>query len=175
MRKWNVTRFYHAVLNTRDIKRSVAFYSALGLEVIHDRASLKWPAIFGKLFGVGEGKQGAGVLMGVPNDPTATMLDIIEWKELEDDLPDTKRAGSVAPRIFAFRVDNIREAYKDLSALGHRFTEGGLFDPAAQASASSFTVSNIRGSCFLYDPDGYLVELIELRPGARHSQDSATK
>lgn len=162
---WNLQRFYHTVINVSDMQRSVDFYVELGFEILHDRRNLQWPPQMADLFGL-EKAAGGGVLLIVPTegDATPTMLDLLQWREPMAKFPTPEEARHTVPRILALKVDDVKAAYEDLSARGFKFTPAGLFEPQGGTSM-------IVRSAHLYDPDGHIVELIELRPGARHSQD----
>lgn len=73
---WGLTRFYHTVVNCRDLDESVAFYRRLGFDVLDDRRNVDWPAFVGGIFGLTRAK-GRGVLMVLPDDPHGPMLDLI--------------------------------------------------------------------------------------------------
>jgi hypothetical protein len=55
----------------------------------------------------------------------------------------------------------VRQAYEDLSAQGVRFT---------QAPHTPTEALGIVGTACCYDPNGNIIELIELEPGVRHSR-----
>ena len=84
---WGLTRFYHTVVNCRDLDDSVAFYRRLGFEVLNDRRTVEWPAFVAGIFGLDRAK-GRGVLMVLPDDPDGPMLDLIQWLEPAADFPD---------------------------------------------------------------------------------------
>jgi hypothetical protein len=65
------------------------------------------------------------------------------------------------PRIIAFRVKNIHAAYDDLRQRGIEVTE--LVEPQPRELG-------VIGCMCARDPDGTLIEMIELQPGLRHSQ-----
>jgi len=163
---WKVERFYHTVLNARDLQKTVDFYvDLLGFKVLHDRRNLPWPKQIAPLFGLSSAA-GGGVLLVAPDDGSGaapTMLDIIEWRDPIAEFPDPAKRETTVPRIFAFKVNNIQKAHDELAAKGITFTPGGLFRPE--------TPMALVGSLFFYDPDGVLVELIELQKGANHTQD----
>jgi catechol 2,3-dioxygenase-like lactoylglutathione lyase family enzyme len=66
------------------------------------------------------------------------------------------------PRIIAFRVKNVHEAYKDLKARGVQLT-GALVEPQPRDLG-------VVGVFCARDPDGTVIELIELQAGIRHSR-----
>ncbi len=161
MTGWSTEAFYHTVLDVSDLDASIAFYSKLGFKVLDDRRDAKWPDFVAKNFGM-ERAQGRGTLMCVSDEPGATMLDLIEWVEPKKAFPPV-RAGRTrdVPRIVALRVKNVAAAYEDLKRDGIQFTNE-LTGP--------FEDLGVVGVACCRDPDGTIVELIELAPGLRHSQ-----
>jgi catechol 2,3-dioxygenase-like lactoylglutathione lyase family enzyme len=160
MGAWSLASLYHTVINVRDLDESIAFYRLLGFEVLNDRRHVDWPAFVAGLFGLQRAK-GRGVLMVLPADPDGPMLDLIEWLEPRAAFPDPAKEATTVPRIIAFRTRNVQEAYRALSAQGVRFTQDVHVPEAALG---------VLGTCCCYDPNGNIIELIELQPGLRHSR-----
>jgi catechol 2,3-dioxygenase-like lactoylglutathione lyase family enzyme len=156
---WMLERLYHTVVNARDLDESVAFYKLLGFEVLDDRRHVEWPDFVATIFGMRKAK-GSGVLMVLPTDPGGPMIDLIRWNEPMATFAAIPVADGAVPRIIAFRVKNVRQAYDELTAQGVRFTRELFTHPEL----------GIIGSCCCYDPNGNLIELIELNPGQRHSK-----
>jgi len=156
---WVIERLYHTVVNSRDLDESVAFYKQLGFDVLDDRRNVEWPDFVATIFGMSRAK-GRGVLMVLPSDPNGPMIDLIEWVEPKGKFLPTPLPDDEIPRIIAFRVKNVRVCYDALKAKGVRFTRE-LFEHRELG---------IIGSCCCYDPNGNLIELIELLPGQRHSK-----
>lgn len=157
---WALTSLYHTVVNCRDLDESVAFYRLLGFEVLNDRRTVKWPDFVAGIFGLTRA-QGRGVLMVLPGDPNGPMIDLIQWLEPKAEFPDPARAAGAVPRIIAFRTRNVHEAHRELSAKGVRFTRD-VYTPTEALG--------IVGTACCYDPNGNIVEMIELEPGVRHSR-----
>ena len=157
MSDWAIQKLYHTVINATDLNRTVAFYKALGFEVLNDRRNVDWPDFIGPLFGLTAPK-GRGVLMNLPADPEGPMLDIIEW--VQPRLP-APSAGEVPPRIIAFKVKSVHACAEDLKRRGiPTFT---FVEPKPESLG-------VVGCVCARDPDGTLIELIELQPGIRHSR-----
>jgi catechol 2,3-dioxygenase-like lactoylglutathione lyase family enzyme len=156
---WSLQHFYHTVINVRDLDESVAFYRLLGWEVLNDRRDVEWPDFVATLFDMSRAK-GRGVLMNLPADPEGPMLDLIEWLEPRAQFPAVPVPAGAIPRIIAFRTKNVHAAYAALKAKGVRFTREMFSHPEL----------GVVGSCCCYDPNGNLIELIELKPGQRHSK-----
>lgn len=159
MTAWAIERMYHTVINASDLDRTVDFYKALGFQVLNDRRNVKWPDFVGHIFGL-KRAQGRGVLMNLPADPNGPMLDILEW--VEPKAAPIPADGLTVPRIIAFRVKNVAEAYKDLKAKGVQLT-GELVEPQPRDLG-------VVGVFCARDPDGTVIELIELQAGIRHSR-----
>ncbi len=157
---WALTRFYHTVVNCRDLDESVAFYRQLGFQVLDDRRDVVWPDFVATLFGL-EKAQGRGVLMVLPSDPEGPMLDLIEWVTPKADFPDPAASGPVVPRIIAFRTRNLPKAVGELTSSGVPFVSQ-MHKPGEALG--------VLGSICCRDPNGNLIEMIELAPGVRHSR-----
>ena len=161
-RTWCFESFYHTIINARDADETIAFYERLGFAVLDDRRDAAWPDDQGAFFGLVPNIKGRGALMYLPSDPDGPMLDIIEWQVPKVDFP--PRSPEVVPRVLAFRVRNVKQAFRELSAAGVRFTKGApneMHDVGIVASAAC------------EDPNGNLIEIIELAPGLRHSKIGA--
>ena len=157
MSDWSIERLYHTVINATDLDRTVAFYEALGFRVLNDRRDVDWPDFIGPLFGLTRPK-GRGVLMNLPADPEGPMLDIIQWvRPVLPSPPDVE----VPPRIIAFRVRNVHACAEDLARRG--IPTFALVEPQPRSLG-------VIGCMCARDPDGTLIELIQLEPGIRHSR-----
>ena len=160
MADWALKSLYHTVVNCRDLDESVAFYRKLGFEVLNDRRNVTWPDFVAGIFGL-KRANGRGVLMVLPTDRDGPMIDLIEWVEPKAAFPDPAQRREVVPRIIAFRTRGVHDAYEALKAKGVRFT---------QAPHTPTEALGIVGTACCYDPNGNIVELIELEPGVRHSR-----
>jgi len=160
MAEWALTHLYHTVVNCRDIDESVAFYQQLGFQVLDDRRHVVWPDRVGKLFGLSKA-QGRGVLMVLPSDADGPMLDLIEWVTPKARFPRPRASDHTVPHIIAFRTRNLAAAVEELSAAGVPFV----------SDMNRPTGTAVQGSICCRDPNGNLIEMIELKPGARHSRD----
>ena len=87
------------------------------------------------------------------------LIDIIEW--LEPKATFVPNSPTTIPRVIAFRTENVRAAHRALREKGVRFTTD---EPTAIPAAG------IVACAVAYDPNGNLIELIELEPGLRHSR-----
>jgi catechol 2,3-dioxygenase-like lactoylglutathione lyase family enzyme len=160
---WMLEQFYHTVINAKDIDETVEFYVALGFEIIRDRRSMTWPPGGGLVFGLIPNVRGrGGTLMGLPNDPPphGPMLDIIQW--LEPQAHFSEISPTTVPRVTAFRTRNVAAALKAMQAKGYRTTMPEAF--TGNVAAGILAVGGV------YDPNGNVVELIELAPGLTTSR-----
>ena len=157
---WSLARLYHTVVNCQDLDETVAFYRLLGFEILNDRRHIEWPTFVAGIFGL-ERAQGRGVLMALPSDPDGPMIDLIQWLEPAAAFPDPAAVARTVPRIIAFRTQNVLGAYEALSKAGVRFTQPAHRPPDGLG---------IVGTACCYDPNGNIIELIELQPGVRHSR-----
>jgi catechol 2,3-dioxygenase-like lactoylglutathione lyase family enzyme len=156
---WRLKHFYHTIINARDVDETVKFYELLGFRILSDRRDAVWPDGSGASFALIPNPKGRGVLMNLPDDPDGPMLDIIQWLEPKADFPET--GPTRIPRVLAFRTENVRQAHAELKAKGVRFTT---------EEPTSIPAAGITGCIVAYDPNGTLIEMIELEPGLRHSR-----
>ncbi|HTR87973.1 MAG TPA: VOC family protein [Reyranella sp.] len=156
---WKLRHLYHTIINARDVDDSVAFYETLGFKIVSDRRDAVWPDGSGASFALIPNPKGKGVLMILPDDPDGPMLDIIQW--LEPKATFVPNSPTTIPRVIAFRTENVRTAHKALKAKGVRFTTD---------EPTSIPAAGILACAVAYDPNGNLIELIELEPGLRHSK-----
>jgi catechol 2,3-dioxygenase-like lactoylglutathione lyase family enzyme len=146
-----IKSIFHININVTNFDRSLEFYKMLGFKVA---------------LNIGEGANSANDKgLGIPNsigraallalgdDPRATRIDLIEWKQPKTEgtpYPHLYHAG--AARI-AFFTKNIDEEYERLKGLGVEcVSEPVVIQFPNKAGAKFFC---------LKDPDGTFLELIE--------------
>jgi catechol 2,3-dioxygenase-like lactoylglutathione lyase family enzyme len=152
---WQIESIFHFTVNATNFERSLAFYQAIGFQLLRDNRDAIWPAYVAENFGMTRA-QGRGALLAIDAGPQHARLDLIEWLEPAYDLPPDKPWSERVPRIIALRTRNVRRAYRELSAKGIEFiTPPRSMDPN----------SGIVGVMLCRDPDGLLVEFIEYEPG----------
>jgi catechol 2,3-dioxygenase-like lactoylglutathione lyase family enzyme len=160
---WSLDRFYHTIINARDIDETVAFYQDLGFEILSDRRNMKWPAGGMAIFGMIPHARGkGGTLMALPGHrpPEGPMLDIFEWNEPEATFPEP--SPTTVPRVLAFRTTNVAGAMKALQAKGYRTTK--------PEPDTSFAAAGILAVGCVYDPNGNIVLMSQLEPGLVYSR-----
>ena len=155
MSDWGYEGIFHFTVNATSFERSLAFYRALGFEVLRDNRDVVWPAFVAENFGM-KRAQGRGALLALGTGPEHTRIDLIEWLEPAYDPAPAKPWSERVPRIIALRTRNVKAAYEALRARGIEFlTEPRSLDPK----------SGIVAVVCCRDPDGLIVELIEYEPG----------
>jgi catechol 2,3-dioxygenase-like lactoylglutathione lyase family enzyme len=159
MAQWQLKHFYHTIINAKNIDETVSFYEMLGFRILSDRRDAVWPDGSGASFALIPNPKGSGVLMNLPSDPDGPMLDIIEWIAPRAEFPEHK--STRVPRVLAFRTENVRAAHADLKLRGVKFTT---------EEPTSIPAAGITACIVAFDPNGTLIEMIELEPGLRHSR-----
>jgi catechol 2,3-dioxygenase-like lactoylglutathione lyase family enzyme len=158
---WRLESIFHFTLDVSDFERSLAFYTALGFQLLRDNRDVIWPPEVAENFGM-RAAQGRGALLALGPEPHHTRLDLIEWLEPRrpEPPPEVPLAERV-PRIIALRTTNVRAAYRELSARGIVFVRPPR-EPDPRTGIESVVCCR--------DPDGNLVELIEYVPGVLGSR-----
>lgn len=139
----------HVNIAVSDMNQSIDFYcNVFGLELIFDRTV--GSEAFSKGTGLGDNVQGRIAMFKTENG--ATLLELIEYTNPVGNTieisPNTVPAGHVA-----FQVENLKEIYNILVQKGISF----ISEPQTIPDGVSF--------CYLKDPDGALLELIEFPAG----------
>ena len=142
---------FHININVTDFERSLEFYQMLGFRVVADLGEGGSQALNAGLR-IPDGRGRAALLM-LGEDPHATRIDLIEWKN-------PKTAGQAYPHLYhvgmarlALKTKNLPQVYEDLKARGVEFFSEPQelnFPNQGQASFVCFT-----------DPDGTILELID--------------
>jgi catechol 2,3-dioxygenase-like lactoylglutathione lyase family enzyme len=157
---WGIESIFHFTVNATNFERSLAFYQAIGFQLLRDNRDVIWPDYVAENFGMTRA-QGRGALLAIDGGPLHTRLDLIEWLEPAYDPAPNKPWSERVPRILALRTRNVHAAYEELRARGIEFiTPPRSMDPD----------SGIVGVMLCRDPDGLLVEFIEYEPGVLGSK-----
>jgi glyoxylase I family protein len=142
---------FHVNINVKNFERSLEFYKMLGFKVVLD---------------IGEGpnkgndkglnipdSRARAALLALSDDPRATRIDLIEWKQPKTEgapYPHLYHVGAARIALFTKGLD---EEYQRLKANGvEMVSEPVTIRFASKAGAKFF--------CFK-DPDGTFLELIE--------------
>ncbi len=146
-----IKSIFHININVKNFERSLEFYKMVGFKVILD---------------IGEGpNKGNDVGLNIPNsraraallalsdDPRATRIDLIEWKEPQTagaPYPHLYHAGAARIALFAKNID---EEFARLKAQGVEMVSEPVTIRFGNKAGAKFF-------CFK-DPDGTFLELIE--------------
>lgn len=149
----------HININCTDIQRSIAFYEKFGFEVVHviaeDTKDLD-PGL--DVMGGAAGYQGShcrGVIMSLGDHPRCwTKLELLQYTRPATGPEPRRDAFQVGYCRMAIRCKNIHEEVARLKA------EGVEFESDVETSKTVGALSY----AFARDPDGTLVELLELHP-----------
>jgi len=142
---------FHVNINVKDFDRSLEFYKMVGFKVILD---------------IGEGPNkgndiglnipnsvGRAALLALSDDPRATRIDLIEWKQpVTAGVPYAHLYHTGINRLALF-TKNIEEEYARLKAAGVEMVSEPVVMSAGKKAGAKFF-------CFK-DPDGTYLELIE--------------
>lgn len=148
----NLFNFSQTMLRVKDAKKSIAFYEALGMKLVHslkfDDFSLFYLAssVTDSLEMTGEEAQS---ILGSRFDP---VLELTHNHGTEDDDDFNHYNGNEEGRQgfghIGFLVDDVYEACDSIRDMGYGFKkepDGG----------------SMKGLAFAYDPDGYAIEIIK--------------
>lgn len=155
----DVHRFFHININCTDFDRSVAFYEAVGFEIVLDFDNEPGPRrTFGEIglapiLQVPETADARACLMALQaDDLSATRLDLLEWKSpIEKAERRTSLAQPGVARI-CLKTGNADAVHNRLAALG--------YEPYTKPIQILMGPSNIKVFC-CEDPDGVVIEFME--------------
>lgn len=142
---------FHVNINVTDFDRSLSFYEMLGFKVILDLGEGSNP---GNDVGLNIPNSNArAALLSLSDDPRATRLDLIEWKQ-------PRAEGKPYPHLYhtgiariALFTKNLDEEYQRLKVAGVDLVSDPVVVRFGNKSGAKFF-------CFK-DPDGTILELIE--------------
>ena len=146
-----IKSIFHININVKNFERSLEFYKMVGFKVVMD-------------FGDGPNRgndQGLGIpnsraraaLLALSDDPRATRIDLIEWKQPQIDgasYPHLYHAGAARVALF---TKNLDEEYARLKANRVEMVSEPVTIRFGNKAGAKFF-------CFK-DPDGTFLELIE--------------
>lgn len=137
-------QLHHATLFVRDADISTAFYcDGLGLAVLVDREfDGDWPALLGVT-----GDRLRAIILGDPDNPQVGQVELVTFTEpVPDGPPVTPPATATVLLSFQVALDDVLPRLEKLGATDLRTT----------------TLSNGYRAASVRDPDGILVELINV-------------
>jgi catechol 2,3-dioxygenase-like lactoylglutathione lyase family enzyme len=145
---------HHTGFNVSNMDQSLEFYRDwLGLEVTRD--FVFEGEMLDKLGGIPGSK---AHLVFLENGDGRHFLELVEWLSPAGTPPDSTPINDVGVSHLGLRIDNADRFYEELSSKGIRFTS----PPVVRENA---TYPDVQKICFLQDPDGNRLELLELAPG----------
>jgi catechol 2,3-dioxygenase-like lactoylglutathione lyase family enzyme len=140
----------HVNLNVSNIERSIAFYEALGFQVLHvfgDRSDADVSE--GMAF---QGGRCRGAVMSLGEHPRSwTKIELIEWVEPKVKIADPRNPHDTGVSRLALRTKNLLEFVEALEA------KGIVFETPPQ----EIDIVGAKRFALFRDPDGILLELIE--------------
>ena len=155
----DVHRFFHININCADFDRSVAFYEAIGFEIVVDFDNQPGPRrSFGEI-GLGpilrlpETADARACLMALQVDDLSAMrLDLLEWTSPIE--PAERRRSLAQPGVarICLKTFDADAVHDRLAALG--------YEPYTRPTRILMGPSNIRVFC-CEDPDGVVIEFME--------------
>ena len=145
---------HHTGFNVSNMDQSLEFYRDwLGLEVTRD--FVFEGEMLDKLDGI-PGSKAHLVFLG--NGDGRHFLELVEWLSPAGTPPDSTPINDVGVSHLGLRIDDADRFYEELSSKGIRFTS----PPVVRENA---TYPDVQKICFLQDPDGNRLELLEVAPG----------
>lgn len=134
---------HHYGITVSDLDRSIAFYrDTFGMEVV-DRFEME-PDSFAQVLGVDDGRAEVAFLGGI-----GFRIELEEHADPELSVADLADPDDVGVPHVCLEVDDVDAFYREYE------DDVTFVSPPGQASDSGATI------CYLRDPDGNLVELIE--------------
>lgn len=146
-----IKSIFHININVKDFDRSLAFYKMLGFKVVLNIGEGANPAN-DKGLGI-PNSVGRAALLALGDDPRATRIDLIEWKQPKTEgepYPHLYHTGAARIALFTKGID---EEYERLKGEGVEFVSEPVVLRFPNGAGSKFF-------CFK-DPDGTFLELIE--------------
>lgn len=142
---------FHVNVNVTDFERSLEFYRMLGFRIALDLGETRGGELAEPLRLANARGRAALLILG--DDPRATRIDLIEWKEPRTEGVPYPRLNHAGICRIALRTRNLDQAYADLRAKGVGFLSEPRLLPYPGGTAKFV--------CFT-DPDGTVLELIEV-------------
>lgn len=138
-----ISRWHHVALSVPDMDRALDFYhQLLGFDVEWDMDHLQAPFI-DEITGLSEVDVRIAMLQGF-----GTRLELFQYHHPSGEYPTPRRLCDFGITHFCLLVENVREAYKDLSEKGIRF-----ISPPVNHRPDGWVA-------YMQDPDGVVIELL---------------
>src|SRR5215475_8316558 len=146
-----IKSIFHININVKDFDRSLAFYQKLGFKVVLNIGEGANPAN-DKGLGI-PNSVGRAALLSLSDDPRATRIDLIEWKQ-----PRTE--GAPYPHLYHTGAARIALFTKDVEGEYARLKANGVEMVSEPVTMRFANRAGAKFFCFK-DPDGTFLELIE--------------
>lgn len=148
-----IRNLWHVSFTVADLERSVAFYTDLGLEVIHRQTQRN--AYTDRLVGFAGAHLEVAMLRLPGTEPgrSGHHLELVQYRNPEGApiRPQTNQPG--APHL-ALETDDIHAAFQELSLKGVRFRAEAPVAIEEGRNRGGYTV-------YFEDPDGITLELVQ--------------
>jgi lactoylglutathione lyase len=148
-----ITGFFHGGITVRDLDRSLVFYrDGLGLEQEFDRI-LAAPYLKEVL-----GLEFEHIRVSYLRIPGGGFVELLEYAGIER-MPAASRPADYGAGHLCLYVDDVEAMHRHLLELGFRARSERVVDITSGPNEGA-------RSCYMLDPDGYAVELLQKRPDA---------
>lgn len=145
----HLSAMVHININCRDFDRSLAFYQALGFELLAMVPETNTDEVAAAV-GMPPYRVRGGILR-LPGE--STLIDLLQWQEPHDEEPPYSHLYHVGLGRIALRTTDFEADLAELATLG-----ASLIGPPATVEWPGQPTSRI--VCFT-DPDGTVLELVE--------------
>src|SRR5262245_3376710 len=146
-----IKSIFHININVKDFDRSLVFYQKLGFKVVLNIGEGANPAN-DKGLGI-PNSVGRAALLSLSDDPHATRIDLIEWKQ-------PKTEGAPYPHLYHTGAARIALFTKNLDEEYGRLKKEGVEFVSEQVMLRFRDAGGIKFWC-LKNPDGTFLESIE--------------
>lgn len=155
---------WHWGVTVRDLERSIRFYrDLLRLEITHRQ--IQDNEYTRRVIGYPDARLEA-VQFQIPGAPVGRSGHILELTQYSPQGPSVEpKTGNVGVAHLALEVDDIDDTYQRLAAAGMEFVS-----PPVLITEGINTGGFV---CYLHDPDGITIELVEPAPGTNERDASA--
>jgi catechol 2,3-dioxygenase-like lactoylglutathione lyase family enzyme len=140
----------HLNLNVTDIKRSIAFYEAIGFELLHVFGDHEGSDVEDGMAFQGGRCRGAVITLG--DHPRCwTKIELIEWVDPKVEPAPARGPHAAGVSRIALRTKNLLEFVEELEAKGIEM----------ETPPQEIDIVGAKRFALFRDPDGILLELIE--------------
>lgn len=154
-----VVGIWHFSYTVSDLDRSVKFYSdLLGFRLVHEQSQAN--EYTRRLVGYPDADIRVAMLtIGDVAGPSGHILELVEYRHPIGERLDTQPKNVGAAHL-ALLVPDVRALVARLKGSGVRFRSTGELPVAIEAGRNKGGYT-----CYLYDPDDFIIEIQQPRPG----------